>query len=122
MGFQMGRVDHQPARLASLARQFGKNLVEHAKTAPAHEPIVNRLVRTVLARSVAPPQPVPDDEDDPANHPSVINSGNTMRQREKRLNPPHLRLREQEQISLGDASSRRIESTDHPIRKIFNGS
>jgi hypothetical protein len=45
-----------------------------------------------------------------------------MRQREKRLNPPHLRLREQEQISLGDASSRRIESTDHPIRKIFNGS
>src|ERR1035441_5601696 len=71
MGFQVGRVDHQPARLASLARQFGENLVEHAKAAPAHEPIVDRLMRTVLARSIAPPQPVPDDEDDPANHPSV---------------------------------------------------
>src|SRR5665648_263975 len=89
MSFQMGRVDHQPARLASLARQFGENLVEHTKTAPAHEPIVDRLVRTVLARSIAPPQPVPDDEDDPANHPSVINSGNAMRQREKRLDPAH---------------------------------
>ena len=60
MGFEMGRVDHQPARLASLARQFGENLVEHAKTAPAHEPIVDRLMRTVLARSIAPAQPVPD--------------------------------------------------------------
>ena len=107
MGFQVGRVDHQPARLASLARQFGKNLVEHAKTAPAHEPIVDRLVRTVLARGLAPPQPVSDDEDDPANHPSVINSGNTMGQREKPLDPAHLRFGQQEQISHGDASSRR---------------
>ena len=45
MGFEMGRVDHQPARLASLARQFGENLVEHAKTAPAHEPVVDCLMR-----------------------------------------------------------------------------
>jgi hypothetical protein len=60
-------------------------------------------MRTILARSIAPAQPVPDDEDDPANHPSVINSGNTMRQWEKRLDPTHLRLGQQEQISHGDA-------------------
>src|SRR5450759_400013 len=107
MGFEMGCVDHQPARLASLARQFGKNLVEHAKTAPAHEPIVDRLMRTVLARGIAPPQPVPDDKYDPTNHPSVINSGDTMRQWEKRLYPAHLHLGEQEKISHGDASLRR---------------
>jgi hypothetical protein len=64
-------------------------------------------MRTVLARSIAPAQPVPDDEDDPANHPSVINSGNAMRQWEKRLDPAHLRLGQQEQISHGDASSHR---------------
>jgi hypothetical protein len=49
MGFQMGCIDHQPARLASLARQLGENLVEHAKTAPAYEPVVDGLVRTVCA-------------------------------------------------------------------------
>src|SRR5450830_995931 len=79
----MGCVDHQPSRLARLARQFGKNLVEHAKTAPAHEPVVDRLARTVRARSIAPTQPIPDDEDDPANHPAIINSRNAMRQRGK---------------------------------------
>ena len=67
MRLQMGGVDHQPSRLAGLARQLGENLVEHAKTAPADEPIVDRLVRTVVARSIAPAQPIPDDEDDPAD-------------------------------------------------------
>ena len=89
-------------RWRDAPREYGPH-----KTAPAHEPIVDRLVRTVFARSIAPPQPVPDDEDDPANHPSVINSGNTMRQWEKRLDPAHLRLGEQEQFSHGDASLRR---------------
>ena len=40
MGFEMGGVDHQPMWLTSLARQLGENLVEHAKTAPAHKPVV----------------------------------------------------------------------------------
>src|SRR5665647_1850882 len=93
MGFEMGRLGDQPARLASLARQLGENLVEQAKTAPAPKPVVACLVRTVVPRSIAPPQPVPDDEDNPADHPPVINSGNAMRQREKRFDPTHLHLR-----------------------------
>ena len=56
MGFQMRGVDHDPLRFAGLARQFGENLVEHAQTAPAHEPVVDRLVRAVFARGVAPAQ------------------------------------------------------------------
>src|SRR5664279_108740 len=103
----MGCVDHQPSRLASLARQLRENLVEHAKTAPAYEPIVDRLVRTVVARSIAPAQSIPNDKDDPADYSPVINPGNAMRQREKRLDPAHLRLGQQEQISHGNASSRR---------------
>ena len=79
MRFQMGGVDHQPGRFAGLARQFGKNLVEHAEAAPAHEPIVDRLMRAVLTRRVAPAQTVPDDEDDPTDHPPVINPRNPVR-------------------------------------------
>jgi myo-inositol-hexaphosphate 3-phosphohydrolase len=75
----MGRVDHQPRGLSCLARQFGENLVEHTKAAPAHKPIVNSLVRTVLAGRVAPSQPVPDDKDDPADDPAVIHPGNAVR-------------------------------------------
>jgi hypothetical protein len=62
---------------------------------------------TVLARSIAPAQPVPNDEDDPANHSPVINSGNTVRKREKRLDPAHLGLGEQKHFSHGDTSLRR---------------
>ncbi len=35
----MGRVDHQPVRLAALARQRGENLIEDPETAPAHETV-----------------------------------------------------------------------------------
>ena len=54
----MRGVDHDPLRFAALARQFGEYLVEHAQAAPADEPIVDRLVRAIVARSVAPTQPV----------------------------------------------------------------
>jgi hypothetical protein len=107
MSFKMRRVDHQPLRLARVASQFGKSLVEHAKAAPAHKSVIDRLVRTVLARSIAPAQTVPDDMDDPADHPSVIHSRNPVRQRKILLDPAHLRLREQKQTSHDDASSRR---------------
>jgi hypothetical protein len=58
MRLQMGGVDHDPLRLAALARQFGENPVEYAQATPANEPIVDRLVRAIVARSVAPAQPV----------------------------------------------------------------
>lgn len=43
----MRHVDHLARRLAGLARQFSEDLVEHAKAAPAHEPAMDRLVRTM---------------------------------------------------------------------------
>ena len=54
MRLQMRSVDHDPLGLAAPARQFGEDLVEHAQPAPADEPIVDRLVRAVFARRVAP--------------------------------------------------------------------
>src|SRR6202044_1527859 len=53
----MRGVDHDPLRFAALARQFGENLVEHAQAAPSNKPIVDRLVRAIVARSVPPTQP-----------------------------------------------------------------
>src|SRR6202142_4664945 len=55
----MRGVDHDPLQLAALARQFGENLVEHAQAAPANEPIVDRLVRAILARRGASRQRSP---------------------------------------------------------------
>src|SRR5208283_1351367 len=72
MRLQMGGVDHQPVGFARLARKLGKNLVEHAKPAPPHEPVVDRLVRPVVARCITPAQTVADHKNNPADHPPVI--------------------------------------------------
>jgi hypothetical protein len=85
--------------LAALARQRGENLVEHAQTAPANEPIVDRLGRAVFSRRVAPAKPVPDDKHNRAHDPTVVNPSNPVRKRKIPLNPTHLSLRQQEQIS-----------------------
>src|SRR5450755_76522 len=107
MGFEMSGVDHQPPRLTSLARQLGKNLVEHAKTAPAHEPVVDCLVWTVVTRSITPAQSIADDKDDTADDQPIIHPWNTMRERKIWLDPAHLRFRKQEQIIHDGTSSRR---------------
>ena len=54
MRFEMRGVDHDPSRLAALARQLGEDLVEHAQAAPADKPVVDRLVRTIFPGRVAP--------------------------------------------------------------------
>src|SRR3984885_13541790 len=99
MRLQMRGVDHEPLRFAALARQFGENLVEHAQAAPADEPIVDRLVRAIVARRVAPTQPVLDHKDDGADDPPIVDPRDPMREREIPLNSTHLSLRQQEQIS-----------------------
>ena len=78
MRLEMGRVDHQPGRLATLACQFTEDFIEDTETAPAHEPVIDRLVRAVAGRCIPPAQSIFDDEDDPADHPPVINARNPM--------------------------------------------
>ena len=101
----MGRVDHQLVGLAALGRQRGEYPVEYAEPAPPDEAIIDRLVRTIVLGRVAPAQAVPDDEDDPADHPSVIDPGNAVRQWEMRQDPAHLRLRQPNQIAHDNAAS-----------------
>src|SRR5471030_146355 len=122
MGLQMRGVDHDPLRLAALARQFGENLVEHAQTAPADEPIVDRLVRTVFPRRVTPAESVLNHKYDGANDPTVIHPRDAVREWKITLDPAHLRRRQQEQIRHGEASSPRLESANPSRCKKFNGS
>src|SRR6185503_8563876 len=123
MRLQMGRVDHQPARLAGLARQFGEYLVEHPKTAPTHEPVVDRLVWTIVTRGIAPAQSVPDDKNDPADHPAVIHSRDPVGKRKIGRDPLHLRTRQPEQAIHGSPPNQAtIESSKPSTSKKFNGS
>ena len=61
---------------ACLACQFGEDAVEHAQTAPADEPVVDGLVRTIALGRIAPHQPMLDDIDNARHDPPVIDSGN----------------------------------------------
>ena len=98
MCLEVGRIDHDPLRFSGLARQFDKDAVEHPQAAPADEAVVDRLVRSVSARRITPPQAVLDDKDDLRYNQPVIDPGNTVRQWEIWLNPAHLRLAQQKQI------------------------
>ena len=119
----MGGVDHDPVGFSSLARQLGEDAIEHAQAAPADEAVVDRFVRAVILGRIAPHQPVLDNLDDRRHNAPVIDPWNSMRKREKRLDPAHLRRAQQKwdihrQRLLDDA----IESTNHPSCKQFNRS
>jgi hypothetical protein len=60
----MGRVDHDPIRLARLARQLGEDAVEQAQPAPADEAIIDRPVRAIALGRIAPHQLMLDDVND----------------------------------------------------------
>ena len=98
MRLEMRGVDHQAIRTVAIARQFGKDPVEYAEPAPADEAVVDRLRRPVRRRHIAPSQAVADYEQDAAQHTPIVDPRNSVRQREIRLDPTHLRLRQQQQI------------------------
>src|ERR1700722_7456777 len=104
MRLEMRGVDHHSLRPPALVRQRCENLVEHPQAAPANEPVVDRLMRTILGRGVTPAKPIPDHEHDGAHNPPIVYPRDPMRQRKIPLNPTHLRLRKQEQISHSEAS------------------
>jgi hypothetical protein len=61
-------------------------------------------VWTVVARRIAPAQTIADDKHDPADHPPVIHSRHSVRQRKIWRILPHLRLRKPKQIILALAA------------------
>ena len=99
MCLQMGGVDHQLIRLAAFCRQFGKYPVKYAETALADEAGVDRLVGTILLGHFAPPQTVPDHEDDAADDPPIVDPRHTVRRKKIQLNLLYLNLLQLDQIT-----------------------
>ncbi len=88
----MGGIDHQLIGLSALGGKLGEDAVEHTQAAPADKAVVDRIVRTIGGRRIAPAQPVPDYEDDAAHDPPIIDPRDAVRQWEIGLDPTHLRL------------------------------
>jgi hypothetical protein len=119
----MGSVDHDPLRFSGLACQLGEDAVENTQAAPADEPVLDRLVRAVSLGCISPHQPMLDDVDNPRDNPPIIDSRYPMRQREKWLDPAHLRLTQQKRnIHRQRFLDATIESTLHASCKQFNRS
>ena len=104
MSFQVSCVDHSSLWFGFLTRQFREYLVEYAHPAPPDEPVIDRLVGTVLPWRVTPSQSILDDEYNTAYHHAVIYLRNTMRERKIGLNAAHLRFAQKEQARHRHAS------------------
>src|SRR5664279_4900877 len=65
--------------LPPLRANAAKILLNTPKRLPANEPIVDRLVRAVLSRRVAPAKPVLDHKHDRAHDPPVVNPRHPVR-------------------------------------------
>lgn len=72
MCFEVGRIDHDSLRCHAFSGQRREYPIKRARSAPTHKAVVRGLARTVGDRGVAPHQPAPDDMDDPAEHPAII--------------------------------------------------
>lgn len=78
MRLEMRRVAHDPVGRADSASQFGEDAVKDPEPAPAHEPVVNRLVRAIPLGRIAPHQTVLDAIDDARDNPAVVHPWNAM--------------------------------------------
>lgn len=86
----MSGIDHQQIRTQALACEFGEDPSEHSRAAPTDKAVLDPLMRTIGARHITPGKPTLDRIDDTDNEPTVFNPWDYPREREIRLNPPHL--------------------------------
>jgi hypothetical protein len=70
--------------LLPLRASSAKILLNTSKPAPADEPVIDRLVRTILPRGITPAKPVPDHEHGGGHNPPVIHPRHAVRQRKKK--------------------------------------
>src|SRR3546814_7223002 len=77
-----------------MCRQTFHHPKEDALVAPPLPAVVQRFVWTIVLRCIPPAQPVAIDEDNPAQHPSIIDTWPAMAPGEIRLKPRHLLVRQ----------------------------
>ena len=100
VGFEIRRVDHHGRLLAVFCRQPGHHPREDAFLAPPLPTAVERLVRTIGSRRIAPPQAaVAIDEDKTAQHPLVICQGLPVSLGKERSQTGHLCVGQPEKVA-----------------------
>src|SRR3546814_11893211 len=82
-----------------MCRQTFHHPKEDALVAPPLPAVVQRFVWTIVLRCIPPAQPVAIDEDNPAQHPSIIDTWPAMAPGDIRLKPPHLLVRQPVQVA-----------------------
>lgn len=97
MRLHMRAVEQHFRRRAARGGQGEEGVLPNALVAPAHEPIVERLGRTVGRSGVLPAAAGLQNLDDAADHPAVVDPSHAARVcRKERLKPLKLRLRQPE--------------------------
>ena len=99
MGFEVCCVDHHGRFLAVFRRQPGHHPREDAFLTPPLPAAVEGLVRTIGLRCIPPAQAIAIDENNPAQHPSVINPGLPVRPGKEGSQARHLRVGQPEEIA-----------------------
>lgn len=99
MCLQIGRVDHHGLLFSVFGSQADHHLREDAFLAPTLPSAVQRLVRAIFARRISPAQPIAIDEDNPTQHPSVIDPWLAVRLREERGKFGHLLVGQPEKVA-----------------------
>lgn len=91
MGLDVGRVDRSRSIHAPRAGQGINDMGQNSLTAPAIEVIIDRRVRPVDLRAIAPARTTTQHMDDAADHPAIIGPMRpALPPRKQRLDPPPL--------------------------------
>ena len=104
MSFEVGRVDHRSLFLTVIGGQTDHHRSEDTFVAPPLPTVMERLVWTMGRRSVALSQPIAINEDNAAQHTSIINAWLAVGLGEEGLKTRHLRIRQPEKIRHGHRS------------------
>jgi hypothetical protein len=104
VGLQVGGVDHHGLLFAVVGSQTCHHLGEDAFVAPPLPTVIERLVWAIGRRGIAPSQPIAINEDNAAQHTSIINAWFTVGLGEERFKTRHLRIRQPEKIRHGHRS------------------
>src|SRR3546814_10280520 len=104
-------------RISDWSSDVCSSDLEDTPFTPPLPPVVQRLVRTIRARRITPPQPVAVDEDDPAQHPPIINPRLAMALGKVRLQTRHLLIRRSEEHTSELQSLMRISYAVFCLKK-----
>src|SRR5665647_3203962 len=93
-------VDEEAIRRLPGTRQRAEDALPDAAFGPAHEPVVERLLRPInFARAVGPATAALERMDDPAHHPAIIHTPLAAPvRRQQRRDPSPLRVRKPKEI------------------------